>query len=536
MKPSKNYISPLVALIFVSFVLRCVASYYLGLEIDEGYYISYAFDPSISHFDHPPIVGFLVQLTTLNLSILTEFAARLGFIICGTLSLILIYLIGKKIRNPRTGLFAVCMAVANIYFSVYSSLIIIPDGPLVLFSLASFYFFLNFITGDPKEAKISHMILAFLFLGLAFYSKYLAAFLAFGVLLYIIFHNRKWFANITIYILSLLPLFFIGLIFFWNYNNDFISFSFHGTRFHLAHIRFDLIFTEIFSELGLFSPINVLITIAAIYSFRKKRFISSSYFKLILYCSIPMILVVWFISLYNRAFPQWDGLSYVFLFLIGAAFLDEVLKSIKFPIIYAYAMLFVMGLAILIVHQGYFISNGYIPDLPNSQYTKSVFEPPNPKKWVTELGGNDPTLVMYGWTKANSIYKNFIYKHPKYKDYPLVTMKYFPGGQTDFYIALPDKKNLIACGPLQNIRGYYFVNKRRKKLVKGENALYIALSHVFSDPDNYFKNGYKYFKDVKILYRAPIYRNGKIMEFMFIYELIDFTGKQEEAEPILQQS
>ena len=535
MNLSKNEKISLFLIIIVSVILRLVAGYTLGLEIDEGYYTTYAMDPALSHFDHPPIVGFLIQLTTLNFSIISELAARLGFIICGTVSLIFIYLIGRKVKSPRAGLFAVCMAVANIYFSVYASLIIIPDCPLMMFLLVSFYFFLNFIPYEPKDTKTTDMFFAFLFLGLAFYSKYFAGFLAFGVLLYIIFCNRKWFTDIRIYIVSVLPLFFIGLIFLWNYNNDFISFAFHGTRFNENHIRFDLFFTEIGTEFGLFNPINMFILLAALFLYYKRRFLKTEYFKLILFCSVPLILIVWYTSFYNRTFPQWDGMSYVFLFLIGAAFLDDILKSIKWPVIYAFLALFIMGIAIPIVHEGYFITKPFIPESPDSPLTRPVFNPPKPEKWMTELGHKDPTLVMYGWTKANTFFKEFLREHPKYKDYPLVTMKYFPGGQIDFYIALPDKINLVACGPLKNIRGLYFVNKTRKKLLKGQNALYVALSHVYDDPYFYFKTGYKYFKDVKLLYRTPIYRRGQIVEFMFIYELIDFTGKQEEPHPILHK-
>jgi len=526
MKLFRNIKSTLFLIILISFILRCITAYMLGLEIDEGYYVSaYAFNPSISHFDHPPMVGFLIQLTSLNMSILNEFTARLGFVILGTLSLIFIYLIGKEIKNKKTGFFAVCIAAASLYVTGFCGIMIIPDSPLLFFFLASFYFFLKFITGNPKDAKKLDMILAFLFLGLSIYSKYQAVYLAIGIFLYILFYNRKWFKSISIYIVSLLPLFFIGLIFYWNYNNHFDSFSFHENRVvHLTNIRFDLISSELGLEVLFYNPINVILIFAALFLYHKRHFIKSSYFKLLLCSSIPLIATVLFLSLYNRTLSHWVGISYVMLFFIAAAYLDDILDEIKYPAIYALVVLFVFELAMIIIKQGYFIPSPDIPDSANSQYAMAVNNPPTPEKWEQELGSSDPTLIVYEWNQVNYIFKKFIKDHPEYKNYPLVTFRYFPAGQIDYNVAIPNKKKLLVFGPMVNIHEYYFVNKKRGGLAKGKNALYITTSRSFDSPERWLRDSYKYFREVNIIYRAPIYRSGKIVEFAFIYELLDFLN------------
>jgi hypothetical protein len=522
----------LFVIIILSLGLRCIAAYSFGLNVDEAYYVSYALYPGLSHFDHPPMVGFLIQLTTWNLSFITQFAARLGFIILGTFSLFLFYLIGKKIKNKRTGFFAVCIAAASIYVDIFCGFTIIPDSPLLFFILLSFFFFLNFITKDPKEAKALDVLLAFLFFGLAIYSKYQAVFLGLGVLLYILFYNRKWFKNISIYFASLLPLFFIGLIVYWNYKNSFATLSFHGDRvIHLNNFDFPLLLMNIAYQVNVYNPINVVIIILAIFSFKKRRFIKTTHFKLILCCSIPLIISVLFLATYYKTGWHWPGISYVLLFFLAAAYLDVILNDIKYPAIYALFVIIIMGFFIVIAKAGHAGYADYLiswlspanPDLSKPEYAKAVYSPPGPKKWETKLGSNDVTLTIQEWEKINSHYKIFVQKYPEYKSYPLVALDYTYAGQTDFYVALPNKIKLLSYGGIEKIHGYHYINNKRGNLAIGENALLIITSSHYDCPEDWIRH---YFKKVNLIYRAPIYRNDKIVEFFFIYKLKYFTGEE----------
>ncbi|HCT70866.1 MAG TPA: glycosyl transferase, partial [Bacteroidales bacterium] len=60
----------------------------------EVYYINYALYPDLSHFDHPPMVGWLIQLFSLNLLFDSELFIRLGAVVAGTLNTWLMYLTG----------------------------------------------------------------------------------------------------------------------------------------------------------------------------------------------------------------------------------------------------------------------------------------------------------------------------------------------------------------------------------------------------------------------------------------------------------
>ncbi|MCK9271867.1 MAG: hypothetical protein M0P50_15635, partial [Bacteroidales bacterium] len=56
----------LALIILFSVLLRGLLSWWLELGNDEVYYWTYARYPALSHFDHPPMVGFFIQAFSFN--------------------------------------------------------------------------------------------------------------------------------------------------------------------------------------------------------------------------------------------------------------------------------------------------------------------------------------------------------------------------------------------------------------------------------------------------------------------------------------
>lgn len=54
-------------LLVISAVLRALLAGWIELGTDEAYYWTFAKYPDWSHFDHPGMVGWVIQLFTLNL-------------------------------------------------------------------------------------------------------------------------------------------------------------------------------------------------------------------------------------------------------------------------------------------------------------------------------------------------------------------------------------------------------------------------------------------------------------------------------------
>jgi uncharacterized membrane protein YhaH (DUF805 family) len=98
-------------------------------------------------------------------------AGRVVSAISGSLSLLVIFLVGKRLRDTETGLLA-CAFLAVTPLHVLNSHYLTSDITMVFLSLTAFCFFLASLDGDVKAHLFSG-----LFLGLAIAAKYNAAYL-----------------------------------------------------------------------------------------------------------------------------------------------------------------------------------------------------------------------------------------------------------------------------------------------------------------------------------------------------------------------
>ena len=90
----------LIGLLAVSAIVRGVLAAWMEFGNDEVYYWTYALYPDWSHFDHPPMVGWMIQLFSLNLLFDSEFFIRLASVVIMTANTYIIYRIGKDYSTP----------------------------------------------------------------------------------------------------------------------------------------------------------------------------------------------------------------------------------------------------------------------------------------------------------------------------------------------------------------------------------------------------------------------------------------------------
>ncbi len=230
-----SYKFQLTALIVISTVIRGFLAATLELGNDEVYYRLYALYPDWSHFDHPMMVGIVMQVFSLNMLLQSEFFLRLGSIIIGAFNIWMMFKIGKTIKNERTGLYAALLYVASIYATVITGIFILPDTPQSLFWLLSIYLMIVTLPAGPQfRGAAKRMLLLGLTLGLGLLSKYTTAYLWLGAGLYVVFFRREWFKSLSFYTSAIISAICILPIIVWNVQNDFISFTFHTERVEVA--------------------------------------------------------------------------------------------------------------------------------------------------------------------------------------------------------------------------------------------------------------------------------------------------------------
>ena len=234
MRIQENKIDKYIAwLLIISALVRGFLAAFIEFGNDEVYYWTYAMYPDWSHFDHPGMVGWLMQIFSLNLLFSSEFALRLSSIIFMTIDTYIIYRIGCEIKNKIAGFYAALLYTASLYCFVITGIFIMPDTPLMMFTLLAIYSFLKALhpvnlVNPVKNNK--YLVLGGLFSGMALLSKYSAIFIWVGVGLYVLLFDRKQLKNKYLYLSALISVVCLLPVLIWNLQNDFISFTFHGDR------------------------------------------------------------------------------------------------------------------------------------------------------------------------------------------------------------------------------------------------------------------------------------------------------------------
>ena len=214
----------LLLIIIVSTLIRCVIAASIGLGNDEVYYITYARHLQWNYFDHPPFVALLIKLTSLNLTLTSDFFIRLGPILLAAINTYFIYVIAKKIKDEKSGIIAAVLYSASIYSSIIAGVFILPDAPQLFFWMGSIYFLINIVHPESKSLPKKYYLLLFgLCTGFCIMSKVHGVFLWFGYGLYVLFFDRKTLKNGYFYVAILITAAIISPILFWNIDNNFIT-------------------------------------------------------------------------------------------------------------------------------------------------------------------------------------------------------------------------------------------------------------------------------------------------------------------------
>jgi 4-amino-4-deoxy-L-arabinose transferase-like glycosyltransferase len=219
-----NQIKHWLLLTFIGKILLCLV---VPLSMDEYYYFLWGNQLSLSYFDHPPMIGWLMWLSQ-PLAHIHPGAIRWPVAITSQVTLyIWIILAQKSSLSDRQLKYFFWIAILNPLWGL-GGIIATPDVPLVFtWSLGMWV-----VSQLMVREKVGDYFLLGLFLGVGFMSKYQIV-LFLPCLFWLIWQqeltrrlwNTKTLVTIAVGLLSCLP------VFIWNYNNDWASFAFqwqHG--------------------------------------------------------------------------------------------------------------------------------------------------------------------------------------------------------------------------------------------------------------------------------------------------------------------
>lgn len=509
MDNSKKYGRYVIYLIVVSTIIRGLLAWFLELGNDEVYYRLYALYPDWSHFDHPLMVGLVIQLTTFDLLFQSEFFMRLGAVVIGTINLWTIFKIGQQIKDSRTGYYASLLYAASIYSTIITGVFILPDAPQSLFWLWAMYLMIKTVPKSPRAPTSGiNMMKIGIVIGLGILSKYTTVFLWFGIVVYILVYNRHWLRSRWLYF-SIVATAIIALpILIWNLQNDFISISFHSERVDMSgySINPDYFFTELGGELLYNNPVNfVIIILSVVAALLGKLSIEKKYSRIMLLSGLPLIVVFLTFSLFRSTLPHWSAPGFIALLPLAAVYLSQRRPDSKHGLPVAITSSLALLIAVIVLGFAQ-INHGIFNIDKTTEYHR--------------IGKNDPSLDMYGYRQTGEAFKHIVERDIEnglmLENSILIGSNWFPLANYDYYAASPAGLKSYGFGKLGNIHKYAWTNREQGGFRLGMDAYYLTDSREHDEPDSIF---YKYFGEVVAADTIQIFRNGKVAKRAFVFRM-----------------
>lgn len=352
MNKLKNFMQkhPALAVVLGFQLFRFLLLPFMGLMPQDAYYHFYGENLSLSYFDHPGMIGYILRGFT-EVFGKTIYVVKLADFVITSITLFSFYKLAGLFLSKVKALRALVLISSTLCVSILS-FNSTPDVPLLLFwtlTLISLY-------KAIFEQKKWHWIFAGIFMGLAFDSKYTALLLQIGLLAFLVFSNqyRKlllspwlWF-SLVISILMTFP------VWWWNYQNEFASFAFQGSNRTGSISQFkispDYFFGAIGHQMVLLLP--VLFTIFVTFTF---KFVKRALLKFKLPKAKSLFLLAFFIPTFVGFFAltpiywvklNWMMPSYITGIIIAGMFISkkllkaQIITSIVFHVLIAAQILF----------------------------------------------------------------------------------------------------------------------------------------------------------------------------------------------------
>ncbi|MDR1940847.1 MAG: glycosyltransferase family 39 protein [Endomicrobium sp.] len=488
-------------------ILRLLFIGQAGLTVDEAHYWVYTKFLSLSYFDHPPLIAYIIKISS-EIFGNTPFGVRFPAVVIFFLASWIFYICVKKLYNERTAFFGVLFLNVLPVFSFLGSVISIPDSPLALFWILSFLIFIVIIETKNRNLWYLFGITS----GFALLSKYNAVMIAVGAILFLILSpkHRFWFKEKRFWF-SLIIMFAIFIpVIAWNIENNFASFGFqlkHGFGSVIPKLSFTYFGRAIGAQAGYVSPLIFPLFLAAAYFCIKEAFIKKDKTALLIACfCLPTLILFNGVALFNEILPHWPAMGYLILAIYTTRMILDFWDKKWFRNYVKAALAFTIFILILApVHIIYKV----VPIekfLPQQQAQKI-------KHGVSEAERIDVTNDLYGWEEVGNEIRRILAKYPPKSKPFLFTHKSYLASQLAF--AVPEQR--IFC--LSSKIDAYDIWQRNLKPLKNKNAIFICSDFFYFDPQEY-GGAFKTYSQTE---EFAVYRNGKKIRNFFFTQCQDFN-------------
>lgn len=309
--PEENKVPVLLAMLLALILtLRLISLWFNNSELffDEAQYWFWAQEPAFGYFSKPPMLAWIINLTTTVCGSDSAFCVRLASPLLHTVTAIFIYLSATTLFDKRVGFWAALLFVILPGISL-SATISSTDVPLLMYWSIALYAYVRILKGGT----FGWTLLLGAALGAGLMSKYaMVYFIACAIIHALVERNRDhpvfsykfWFA-------CLIALLLLSPNIWWNLQNSFVTVSHTGDN--IGWTGFRLNYTgalEFFgSQFGVFGPVMFGIYLATLWKMPKENL--SPAHRMLVAFSLPILLTILFQALMSKAYANWAATTYI---------------------------------------------------------------------------------------------------------------------------------------------------------------------------------------------------------------------------------
>jgi len=236
--PRTQYRSELLAwklaVLFLSALLfRLIYNSIRELVPDESYYWVWSRHLSLSYFDHPPMVAYLIRLSTALLGS-SEFGVRFPAALLSSGTVVLATLLVRRLTRSDVATWLAALILLLSPIVSMTGTLMTPDTPLMFFVMLGLTLAVRMFE-SPDISLLKHLGRWLLFgicCGLAMLSKYTGVLLPAAVGVGVLTSRATWreFARPGMYLAAAVAGLIVLPIFIWNSQHDWASFRFQFTH------------------------------------------------------------------------------------------------------------------------------------------------------------------------------------------------------------------------------------------------------------------------------------------------------------------
>lgn len=330
-------------------LFRLILLPFMGLMPQDAYYYLYGQNLSLSYFDHPGMIGYILRIFT-DLFGQSIYVVKFADFLITSLTILSFYKLASYFLSKQKLQRAILLLTSTIFISILS-FNSTPDVPLLLFWTLSLICLYKAIFEEKKW----FWVLGGIAMGLAFNSKYTALLLQIGLIGFLIFSNkyRKLFVSPWFWTSILLSILITCPVWYWNFQNEFASFVFQSSERTSSISEFKISPKNFFGAIGhqMFLLIPILFLVIGVITY---KYLKRALLKLKIPQAKTLFLLAFFIPTFVGFFSltpiywvklNWMMPSYVTGIIIAGMFINK--RLLKTQLIISIAFHVLAGLQIL---------------------------------------------------------------------------------------------------------------------------------------------------------------------------------------------